>query len=87
MFCAVLPSVCDGISKIINQENDPLNVRERELIQTMRAGGSTSVKETAHQAQLMKTGKFQLFDYGSPTLNLANHGTKEVPEIPLQQIA
>jgi len=39
------------------------------------------VMQALHFIQIIHSGRFQLFDYGSPSANIARYGTPRPPDI------
>ena len=51
-----------------------------------RKQSNCSVKQALHYGQLVKSNKFQKFDWGSDRSNKSHYGQKSVPVIPLELI-
>ena len=56
-----------------------------DLLQTLPQS-SASVKQLIHYGQIIKTGVFKKFDYGSETENKKHYGSITVPELDLNNI-
>lgn len=86
-FCGTFGKICTDISKFLNMESSPYNVKAREEVIDYRPDSSASLKQIIHYAQLASNaGTFMQYDYGSDKENIAHYGTKVVPKIDLGKI-
>ncbi|GLG98545.1 Lipase [Gryllus bimaculatus] len=78
-------SVCsNALFLICGFDSEELNTTMLPLIMSHDPSGS-SVKNLLHYAQNIKSGKFQLYDYG-PVKNLAKYGSLKAPSYDLSKL-
>jgi len=85
MVCSYMPKICTGTMSIFNTiDYDLLNGDAMERYLAKRDG--TSLKNMEHMGQLLVSGKFQRYDFGSAEANLEAYGQETPPLIPIENI-
>ena len=84
-FCSYFRPLCNSITYWFSLCT-PSSDYERCLVDHGRQSSGTSLKELIHYAQIVNTGEFKLFDYGSDRANKEVYGSKTVPPIPIEDI-
>lgn len=87
-ICAfsVIDDVCDLIHEYFSTKSPYDDQASWDLLCTLPQS-SASTKEFIHYAQIIKTGDFKQYDYGSDAENIAHYGSATVPELDLDNIA
>lgn len=84
-ICTYFPAVCTTALGIFSDtRTDLVNQAQMDLYFKHFNAGS-SLRNLDHMGQLMRTGKFQRFDYGVAT-NLQVYGTASPPLYPIEDI-
>lgn len=68
----------------IGKNEDQLNSTFQLIMSRIATSGS--LKTLVHYVQLVKTGRFQQFDYGNPEYNMMVYGEKAPPEYDLSNV-
>ena len=84
-ICELVPFVCDFMIELVaDAESDYNNQARLDVFMGHYPSGS-SLRSFEHFAQIIKSGKFQKYDYGFEE-NLEKHGNSFPPEIALKNI-
>lgn len=70
--------ICENALFVLSGPSRFLNESRVSVYETHSPAG-TSVKNLAHFSQLVISGKFQMYDFGSPKENLAHYNQTEPP--------
>ncbi len=76
--------VCDDLISILTGPSNYINTTRLAVYQTHMTG--TSVKNMVHFAQMVISGNFQMYDYGSNRQNLIYHNQTTPPLYDLKNI-
>ena len=84
-FCSYFRPLCNSIHYWFSMCT-PSSDYERCLVDHGRQSSGASLRELIHYAQIVSTGEFKLFDYGSDAGNIEKYGSATVPHIPIEDI-
>lgn len=85
-FCNIFQPVCEAIYDFLSLKSPFTDQASWDLQQSQPASPATT-KMLVHYGQIIITGVFKQFDYGSDEENIKRYGSKEVPIIPLENIS
>ena len=85
LSCNYFGPVCYGIAQLLNFTS-PYNDPDRAEVMGDRVQSGGSIKQLLHYAQIMQSGVFKQYDYGSDSKNIEHYGSKTIPIIPLESI-
>ena len=78
-FCQSFNIICEGLSKIFFITASPYNDASRSNIVDYRPQNSAALKQLIHYGQLILTGVFKKYDYGSSKANMEHYNTATPP--------
>ena len=84
-FCNLIPYFCDDLSAFFASGGE-WNDSTAAMTATLRPQSATSFKSIIHYLQLISTGVFKQYDYGSDEENEKNYGSATVPLLNLGNI-
>ena len=79
LFCGEFGRICDDLMAGIMDANPSLDNYERYDVLAGHAPAGTSVQNMAHWKQMIDSGKFQAFDWGSVALNMKKYNQPTPP--------
>ena len=82
-FCFWFGSVCDGITSLLKIDGSPYNNNTASIVEEKRPLSSASLTQLIHYGQIVASGEYKRYDWGSPQGNIDHYGTVFAPEIPL----
>ena len=80
-----IPNICNVFIRFISDADTSVNNRDRVGVYLSHYPAGSSLKSFEHFAQLVKSKKFQKFDYGEEG-NMIEYGQKTAPEYDLTKI-
>lgn len=86
-FCNYFGSVCNGIMSFLNITPSPWNNEERAEVDVARPLSGASLNQAIHYGQIINSGEYKQFNYGSNSANDLHYGQVTPPMIPLENIA
>eukprot|EP01102_Stenamoeba_stenopodia_P010847 TRINITY_DN3303_c0_g1_i1.p1 TRINITY_DN3303_c0_g1~~TRINITY_DN3303_c0_g1_i1.p1 ORF type:complete len:420 (-),score=90.59 TRINITY_DN3303_c0_g1_i1:81-1340(-) len=78
-FCDLYPTLCEDVIALWCGPSTDLN-KTRAGFYLEYEPNPTSVKNMAHLAQEIRSGKFQKYDYGSPSANMLHYNQTTPPQ-------
>lgn len=79
LFCAAFENFCSDLIKNICDSDPTLDNADRYDVIFGHEPSGTSTMNMAHWKQVLDTGKFMAFDYGSAAANTAQYGQPTPP--------
>jgi len=84
-LCDLYPTMCEDIFHLLHGDSDKVNqTAEAEAVYMANEPDWTSTQEAIHYAQMIRSGKFQKFDWGKEG-NLQHYGALTPPEYDLKK--
>lgn len=85
--CDIDPNICDNVMYILFGCCDPSNFNQTRLdVYWAHLPAGTSTQEMIHYSQLVDNGLFQMYDYGSASLNMQHYNQSTPPMYDLGNI-
>eukprot|EP01136_Pigoraptor_vietnamica_P039712 Opistho-1_new@10811 len=85
-ICTLTPWMCESVIYLIAGFDKQDLDQTRLPVYTAHFPASTSVRNLAHWAQMVRSGEFQLYDFGSDSKNVAAYGQKTPPNYPVERV-
>lgn len=79
LFCAEFPHVCIDTMKYLMDADPSLDNYERSDVFIAHDPAGTSLQNMFHLKQIVDSGRFQAYDFGSFALNTAHYGQPTPP--------
>lgn len=85
-FCNTFTDLCSAIAALLHMTGSPYNDPAREAVQDYRVGSSASLRQVIHYGQIVASGVFKQYDWGSDSANTAHYGSPTIPLLTLERI-